>query len=332
LTLDSAHLGVQGFCPECQVPIIAKPGPTGDIGVQRLDQTPSLPDAAASRPLPRRGPSLFLVGFAVFALIVALLAAAAVSLRRSGRLFEFARPVRIIPELVPVASAPMEITAPGALHVPPRLEMPAPPELLPESEVIPKTETETELPTAPAPAPDPSREARLASAAEKALLAFMSAERPWEKLIHVLEPEEDLLSILDFKKLDPIASQAPIRELETFYVEPEKRWISLATLPEKDGSLHTLCLVHQSEDGTAKLDFSLYWQNRSDILLPFIEGEPKAKPLIVRAELRRLPAETPGSELRLSIGQAYASFAPVEISVPAALPIAAAWCWSAQVP
>jgi len=251
------------------------------------------------------------------AVLMVLLVAGGVSLRRSGKLFDFKRPVTVIPVPVPAAQAPMERSAP----------QPAP------ADPVPVAIPEEVKPAAPVAATIPQtvedlRNATLAAAAEKTLRAFLKAPRPWEKLVHVLEPEEDLLSILEFKDLDPFAADAPIRAMETIRVESEHRWVSLATVPETSGILRTLTLVHREDNGTAKLDFSLYWQNRADLVTPFATGDPKKKPLSLRANLRQLPnGKSDGlfssPPMRFAVSQAYSNFAPVDFAVPATIPLAA---------
>jgi hypothetical protein len=320
LILEPAHVGIEGFCPDCNVPIIARPNFSGKVQVDRLDQVPAQPSLpppplpspggtmlqtrsgvfVESRNLERRA-SPFLIVAVVSALVLTTLAAAAISLRRSGHLFDFAVPSRVIPVPVPIAQTPMTPAAPA------------------------KTTTQAVAvePDAPAlPKPDDPQKALLSEATQKTLRAFLSAERSWEKLMHVLEPEEDLLSIVDFQKLDAIAKEAPVRSLEILYVDVEKRWISLASVPGNDGILNNFCFVHRNQDGTAKIDFSLYWQNRSDLIRPFLEGGPNPNPLLLRAEMRRLPPSEAKPGLRLALAQAYSSYAPVEISVPESSPLA----------
>jgi len=342
LTLEPAHVGVEGFCPECLVPIIARSDPSGQVAVHRLGAEPAATPPASPAPQgsppppprpsvggtvlqtrsgffvearPLRRPSGLVLGLSFFLVLVAILVAGGVSLRRSGELFNFTRSESIVPVPVPLATAPMERSAPPAATAEP---VPPPP---PEVKAAPPA-------AAPQTVEDP-RNAILAAAARKTVRDFLTAARPWEKLVHVLEPEEDLLSILEFKDLDPLAADAEIRELKTIRVEAERRWVSLATVPERNGIMSTLCLVHREDNGSAKLDFSLYWQNRADLLTPFAAGEPKKEPLTLRVHLRRLPEATSPTvdfaspPLRFALSQAYSSFAPVAFPVSAATPLAA---------
>lgn len=307
LLLEMAHLGVQGFCPECQVPIVARRDSSGEVAVQRLDQTDAAPQSehalfTQAKPSHRSSWPIW-AGLLTFLALCAFVVLGGMSLKRSGRLFDFRSPEITVPVPVPLAVTPMELNSAEPTPEPPAEAAP---------EAVP----------APAPLPDDPRKKALATTAEETLRAFLAADRPWEKLRHVLDPEEDLLSILDYKELDPVEPDAPLRQVEVLRVEAERRWATLITLPEKDGSQHVYCLVHREPDGAARLDFTLYWQNRSDLLRTFVEGEPKSQSLTARVELRRLPEEPPDGALRLAVNQAYSSFPAVELAVSASSPLA----------
>lgn len=308
LTLEPTHVGIEGFCPECAVPIVARPDFAGGIAVTRLDQ--ALPDESAPPPpLPTPGDALPQTerGFFVEArqpdrriLPLALGLGAAV-------LFFALLAATLYPRLVsrPVAAATAAPATPSA---------PTPPTVAP---------LEPEPPKPRVVEPEDPRKALLAAEAEKTLRAFLSADRPWEKLTYVVEPEEDLLSILDYQKLDAIAKDAPVRGLEIDHAWAETRWVSLASVPELDGTRRTFCLVHSGRDGTAKVDFSLHWQNRSNQLGSFTAGPPKSKTLSLRVEMRRLPSTEARPGLHLAVSQAFSDYAPVELSIPRPAPVAA---------
>ena len=276
----------------------------------------------------QRRPSPVLLGLLGLLVIAGLTAAAAISLRRSGNLFDFRRPVIVVPVPIPAAPVPMEPplveeAVPGA----PPAEKPAsptaesvaanepalPPPVPPAAKPVPPDSVPTDS------TPDDSQKAVLAAAANKALRDFLNSERPWEKLRHVLEPEEDLLSILEYRDANPIAADASVASWAPIRVAAARRWVSVGTLMERDGSKHTVCLVHQDSDGTAKLDFSLYWQNRKDRLKAFVQGPPVDRPLTLRVLLRQVPGESGRFEIR----QAFAPFPPVTLSLPAEDPLLA---------
>jgi hypothetical protein len=220
-------------------------------------------------------------------LTLAIGAAAAISLRHSGKLFDFRRPVSVVP--VPVAA---QLTMSMARATP--------------------------LPTVPEPAPrttPPSgalRSSVLVAAAAKTFQSFLAAQPSWEKLSHVVDPEDALLSISDYEKAAPIAADAAIKDWETIRVEPARRWISMGHVVERDGSVQTICFVHREDNGEAKLDFSLYWQNRANQLAAGDE------PRTLRVQLKRLP----GEPARLEMRQAYAAYPPVTVRLAPADPLA----------
>jgi hypothetical protein len=277
-----------------------------------------------------RRPSPVLLGLIALVLIAGFTAAAAISLRRSGNLFDFRRPVIVVPVPIPAAAVPMN--PPPMEEAVPIVEKPAP--ALAESSLPESVPAKVAAPPSPTPpaakpvppdsvpsdsAPDDAQKAVLGAAANKALRDFLNSERPWEKLRHVLEPEEDLLSILEYRDDNPIAPDASVASWEPIRVAAARRWVSVGTLVERDGSKHTVCLVHQDSDGTAKLDFSLYWQNRKDRLTPFVQGPPVDRPLTLRVLLRQIPGEPNRFEIR----QAFATFPPVTLSLPAEDPLLA---------
>jgi len=272
-----------------------------------------------------RRPSPVLLGMVALVLIAGLTAAAAISLRRSGNLFDFRRPVIVVPVPIPAAAVPMN--PPPMEEAVPIVEKPAPAlaESVPAKVAAPPSPTPPAakpLPTDSVPsdsAPDDAQKAVLGAAANKALRDFLHSERPWEKLRHVLEPEEDLLSILEYRDANPIAPEASVAVWEPIRVAAARRWVSVGTLVDRDGSKHTVCLVHQDSDGTAKLDFSLYWQNRKDRLTAFFQGPPVDRPLTLRVLLRQVPSEPNRFEIR----QAFAPFPPVTLSLPAEDPLLA---------
>jgi hypothetical protein len=144
----------------------------------------------------------------------------------------------------------------------------------------------------------------LAESATATIRDFLDAARPWEKLLHVLEPEEDLLSILAFQELAPVSPDTEVRHRETRRSAPANgnRWVSHLEWTESDGTVRPLVVVHRDGTGTAsRFDFSLYWQNRSDVLTAFRDRPPLGQPLEVRVLVRRGEAtDAAGSAWELS--------------------------------
>jgi len=325
-----------------EVPSSPSPSPSGTHHAPALE-APSPPLASAGGTVLRTKSGIFvearrshrrlspvLLGLLALVLIAGVTAAAAISLRRSGNLFDFRRPVIVVPVPIPVAPVPMN--PPPVEEAVPIVEKPAP--ALAESSLPEPVPAKVVVPPPPAPpaakpvppdsvpsdsAPDDAQKAVLGAAASKALGDFLNSERPWEKLRHVLEPEEDLLSILEYRDDNPIAPDATVTSWGPIRVAAARRWVSVGTLVERDGSKHSVCLVHQDSDGTAKLDFSLYWQNRKDRLKAFVQGPPVDRPLTLRVLLRQVP----GASGRFEIRQAFAPFPPVTLSLHAEDPLLA---------
>jgi len=344
LYLQPAHLGVEGYCPVCQTPIVARRAADGSVTVHGLFPTILGPldpvlepepveDAAAPPPnpnpvpapvpqapepaLPRRemtrarergGFPLWITGLGL------LIVAAAVALHFSRPPEEASMPSTAAsptPPPQPVPEPPPPPPAPVAAAAP----VPAPPP------VAAVAVAAAEPPPAEEPAPPGFAETAVATIRD-----FLSATRPWEKLLHVLEPEEDLLSILAFQELAAVSAETDVRHLATRRSDAANgsRWVSHLEWTESDGTARNLVVVHRDGDRAeaAKFDFSLYWQNRSDVLAAFRDRKTPGKPLEVRVLLRRDQATGDDASV-WELAQPDTEFPPVSIPLDPAAPLAA---------